>query len=532
MARIGADCTVGFVLILPARTHAAQIVPLKPGPASDSVARATGFGIPADLLARARKRLAVLALGMCALSAATASLTVVDSIVSGEPISVGTIDIGLIVLNAAVYAAVRGQRLGHSAVFAIGLCLEILMCFAIFWGNIGGVYGRHGHVPAFTFANIIIVVFPLVVPAPPRWTFVAAMASAAMAPLALFLLGLRHGVAFAGVDYFHTCLAPGISVAIAVFGSRVIHGISLEVAKARRMGSYELVDLIGHGGMGEVWRAEHRYLARPAALKLIRPEALSASDTADVARKRFEREAQATAALRSHHTINLFDFGITDDGTFFYVMELLDGVDLDTLVKTHGPLPAERAICLLLQACDSLGEAHECGMIHRDIKPANLIVCKYGRRHDFVKVLDFGLVRAPAEPTGSDSNLTREGSVAGTPAYMAPELATGEAKVDHRLDLYALGCVAYWMLTGQLVFEATGALGMVVKHATDAPARPSERTEIDVPADLEKTVMDCLAKDPADRPQTADELAERLRACEVPAWTEARARKWWESHRP
>jgi serine/threonine-protein kinase len=194
--------------------------------------------------------------------------------------------------------------------------------------------------------------------------------------------------------------------------------------------------------MGEVWRARHRFLARPAAVKLIRPETLGGGDEdrALVALRRFEREAQAIAGLRSPNTIQIYDFGVADDGTFFYVMELLDGLDLETLVERHGPLPQERVVELLLQVCDSLSEAHEQGLLHRDIKPANIFVCRYGHRFDVVKVLDFGLVRTLGN--ADDARLTREGTLAGTPAYIAPEQAMGDT-VDHRADLYSLGCVAF-----------------------------------------------------------------------------------------
>src|SRR5262245_24008926 len=220
------------------------------------------------------------------------------------------------------------------------------------------------------------------------------------------------------------------------------------------MGSYHLVELLGRGGMGEVWRGEHRLLKRPAAIKLVRPELLGANSDADShdMLRRFEREAQATAALSSPHTIRLFDFGVTSDRTFYYVMELLAGRDLESLVREFGPVPADRALFLLRQACHSLADAHARGLVHRDVKPANIYTCRMGLEYDFVKVLDFGLVKFADRTAMQQTLMTAAHTTTGTPAYMAPELILGEADIDRRADVYALGCVAYYLLTGQLVF--------------------------------------------------------------------------------
>ena len=221
--------------------------------------------------------------------------------------------------------------------------------------------------------------------------------------------------------------------------------------------------------MGEVWRARHRLLIRPAAIKLIRQRALGAmAGDPELLVRRFEREARATAALTSPHTVQLYDFGVTEDGRLYYVMELLDGLDLDTLVRQHGPLPAERVVHLLRQVCSALQDAHGNGLVHRDIKPANVVVSRAGTTFDFVKVLDFGLVKLDsARSADKDAiKLSAEGSWSGTPGYMAPEVVLGAADTDHRVDLYALGCVAYWLLTGKMVFEGENA------HAGDDAARP------------------------------------------------------------
>ena len=296
-----------------------------------------------------------------------------------------------------------------------------------------------------------------------------------------------------------------------------------------RCGSYELLEPLGQGGMGEVWRARHAQLERPAAVKRIRAELLVAGgeDAATVLR-RFRREVQATSALRSPHTVAVYDYGTADDGAFYYAMELLEGLDLRTLVERHGPLPPERAVHFLLQACDSLAEAHAAGLTHRDVKPANLFVCKLGLVHDFVKVLDFGLVK-PAPGSGlAETQLTVGAAAMGSPAFMPPEVAEGAATVDARSDVYSLGCVAYWLLTGRLVFEADTAMRMLMDHVGREPAAPSGRATQPLPRELDEVVLRCLRKKPEDRPQNARETAALLR--KVPLgrpWTDERAEAWW-----
>jgi len=301
----------------------------------------------------------------------------------------------------------------------------------------------------------------------------------------------------------------------------------------REICCYRIEEPLGSGGMGEVWMARHGMLNRAAAVKMIRPEALG-PDRASRQRavRRFVREARATSALRSHHTIDLYDFGVTEEGAFYYIMELLEGLSLGALVQRFGPLPASRVIYLLRQACHSLGEAHDAGMVHRDIKPGNIFVCHHGPEYDFVKVLDFGLVKTRDEVGASEAELTVEDIVAGTPAFMTPEIATG-GPVDGRADIYALGCVAYWLLTGQPVFDEPTPLAVVLHHVQTEPTPPSRRTETEVPADVEQVILSCLAKDPAERPQSADELDALLAACQASAaWDRQRAKEWWTLHMP
>jgi eukaryotic-like serine/threonine-protein kinase len=321
---------------------------------------------------------------------------------------------------------------------------------------------------------------------------------------------------------------------MATITSRTLYDLRRSVREANELGQYALEEKLGAGGMGEVWRGRHRLLVRSAAVKLIRPEFLaSAHADPELVLRRFEREALATAALRSPHTVQLYDFGEAEDGTLFYVMELLVGIDLESLVSRFGPIPAERAVHILKQVCHSLDEAHQNGLTHRDIKPANIFVSGTGTELDFAKVLDFGLVQLRAVQTGHGGTLTTEATVACTPGYAAPEIARGEASYDHRVDIYAVGCVAYWLVTGQRVFEANTLMQVLFDHASTPPPRPHTRTELTIPPDLEQVIMDCLEKDPSRRPAGANVVAERLSTCRVPEpWTRERAERWWQTHGP
>jgi serine/threonine-protein kinase len=376
--------------------------------------------------------------------------------------------------------------------------------------------------------------YPLIIPSPPKRTLVTALAAAATSPLALLFLQLDGTIPRHPMDFILVTIDPLICVAIAVFGSRVVHGMQQEVAAATELGSYRLQERLGKGGMGEVWLAEHRLLSRPAAIKMMRPQALGGSnEDVSVLVQRFKREAQATSMMHSEHTIDLFDFGITDDGLLYYVMELLEGVDMEHLVEEWGPVHPERAVHFLRQICHSLGEAHESGLIHRDVKPANLYVCRYGRDHDFIKVLDFGLVKGQDESQLDDAKLTAANVAGGTPAYMSPEQILGHRPADGRSDVYAMGCVAYWLLTGQLVFDGTTPMETMVHHTRTEPVPPSERSEIEIPSRLEEIILACLEKDPDNRPQDVDELDRALRAVPLEEpWTARRAREWWAVHRP
>jgi len=326
-----------------------------------------------------------------------------------------------------------------------------------------------------------------------------------------------------------------IAVTLSTVTSRTIYGLRQQVKEASEIGQYILEEKIGSGGMGEVWRARHRMLIRPAAVKLVSSRELgsSAGHDPELRLRRFEREARATAGLTSPHTVQLYDFGVTDDGTLYYVMELLAGMDLDTLVERFGPVPAERAIHLLLQVCASLDDAHANGLVHRDIKPANIVVSSAGAGWDFVKVLDFGLVKLGGGRQSPDSLLlSADDHLSGTPGFIAPEVVLG-VETDHRVDIYALGCVAYWLVTGKLVFEGPGAIKVMSDHVHTLPPPPRSRSGARIPPELEALILECLEKDPGKRPESARALQGRLQALHVEEpWTRERAEHWWRLHAP
>jgi eukaryotic-like serine/threonine-protein kinase len=386
-----------------------------------------------------------------------------------------------------------------------------------------------------SWITVGILIYAMIAPAPPRKMLAAALVTASMDPLAL-LVAYLLGDPVVSLPQAVVRAIPNYACAVvAMLPSHVLYRLGRRLREAQELGNYELVELLGHGGMGEVWRARHQLLARDAAIKLVRPEVLGARTEAEarVVQRRFEREAKATASLSSPHTIQVFDFGMTHDGAFYYVMELLAGRDLENLVREFGPVPADRAIFLLRQVCHSLADAHARGMVHRDIKPANIYVCRMGLEYDFVKVLDFGLVKVRDRAEGGDTLVTLEHTTTGTPAYMAPEIIVGEADVDRRADVYAVGCVAYFLLTGQLVFEADTPMKMLMQHVHAKPVPPSQRTELRIPRELDELVLACLEKDPKKRPQNAEELFRMAVGCKTcETWTQANARGWWQTHLP
>lgn len=498
-------------------------------PASPTVTK-----LPAIVLERASQRLGMVSL--CCVLAFVVSFPVMNysaSAVGADLTVANWVATACVALSLLVFAVTRFSKLGARRLVDLGLVYEVFLGLGLALAEIFATYDPYSTIRGVSWICLWITVFPLIVPSTPGKTLIVAVATATAGPVALgvaLLLGQpAPSVATALLMFLPNYFAVGLALVL----SRSLYQLRADVNRERQLGSYQLVELLGRGGMGEVWRARHRMLARPAAIKLVSPDALAGRSGADVdtIMRRFAREAEATAHLTSIHTIQVFDFGVTGDGTLYYVMELLDGVDLETLVQEHGPVSPERVVHLLAQACESLAEAHDGGLVHRDVKPANLYVCRLGTTQDCVKILDFGLVGVTAALESGRNRLTADGQVTGTPAYMAPEVIRGDREPDERIDVYALGCVAYFLLTGKLVFEATTPLQMVYGHVEQAPELPSRRLGAALPKDLERLVMDCLAKDPDDRPSSAAELRARILACDVAPWTAADAAAWW-SERP
>ena len=453
---------------------------------------------------------------------------------------------GAISISVALFVAavVGNPRLSPRRTAAIAIVFEIASSYGIAAaellqpGSLG--FLRDATWIGLSFVAVWTLLFSIVVPTSPRRSMLAALAASSSVPMmaAVSFAAYPPPVLPTTGQFFFVFVFPYLLVVVMAYvGARVLFGLGNEVRKARELGSYHLLERLGQGGMGEVWRARHRLLARPAAIKLIHP-LVAPSIIGSEAASRFEREAQAIASLRSPHTVDLFDFGIADDGTFYYVMELLDGLDAERIVNKFGPMPAGRVIHLICQVCHSLSEAESISLVHRDIKPANIVLCRYGEDYDFVKVLDFGIVKAIHQPETARgvptlTALTAEHVVRGTPAFIAPEQALGGRPVDHRADIYGTGCLAYWLLTGQLVFTGDTPMQLLVQHAQAMPEPPSARTELPIPKELDAIVLECLAKDPSERPQTARELARRLKSVPVrEEWTRELARAWWETHQP
>jgi serine/threonine-protein kinase len=500
----------------------------------------TGAGrstLPPDLLEDAAHRLRALCLvvvGLLVLNQ-VANLTFRARIL---PVPL-TIALSAVVVLASGAVYVLSRRLRPARVLDLGLVYAVSLAVLLSMTAVPANWFKDP-VPGLTWSPVAVwtLLFPLMIPSTLPRTLVAALLAAGSEPVVALLLSWQGvGVLPPATDVLSRLWPNGVAVLCALAITRVIHRLGQKLTAARAVGNYQLVTRLGEGGMGEVWEASHRLLHRPAAVKLISAAAMDATPEA-AARlfRRFEREAQATAQLQSPHTVHVYDFGVTRDGAFYYVMELLDGLDLHHLVDEHGPQPPERVVHILRQACHSLDEAHARGLIHRDIKPANIYLCRYGLDLDFVKVLDFGLVKpredAP-EGTPGGGRLTGQLALTGTPGFIAPEGMMGDAPLDGRADLYSLGCVAYFLLTGREVFEFSATMALLMAHANQPPTPPSQRGVAGIPAELEAIVMTLLEKDPARRPQTARALDDRLAALGLEErWTPARQAEWWAGRPP
>lgn len=373
---------------------------------------------------------------------------------------------------------------------------------------------------------ILIVLYGVFIPNTGRRCGLVVVAMAAL-HLAITLI---MGVFLERLPLFVSTVAPdlvifmGVAVAIAIFGSAKIAALQQEAYASRRLGQYQLKRRLGLGGMGEVYLAEHMLLRRPCVVKLIRPDRRDES----TAQARFEREVMTTATLRHWNTVAIFDYGHTDDGTFYYVMEYLPGLTLQELVARSGAMPPARVVHVLRQICGALHEAHGVGLIHRDIKPSNIMLCQLGGLHDVAKLLDFGLVQTHSLADPSDGKLTREGYIVGTPDFMSPEQAQDSELIDARADIYSLGALAYFLLTGSPPFVRKTPMQVVVAHSHE-PVPPLRSARAEVPPDLEAVIMRCLEKFPERRFPSARAMEQTLAAlAEQMPWSEEDAEAWWQ----
>lgn len=417
-------------------------------------------------------------------------------------------------------------RLQETLVFGLPALFFILMQSI----KMPSCASEYGYLPT-PVVPWLMIIFLYALFIPNSWKRAAVVIGAmALAPLVVTTaLWATHSFCYAAVAtqpgfFMEMVLEMTLAGVSSVAGVYTIGTLRREAFKAKQLGQYNLRHLIGVGGMGEVYLAEHRLMKRPCAIKLIRPD--KAGDPKILAR--FEREVKASAKLSHWNSIEIFDYGHADDGTFYYVMEFLPGMNLQELVKRYGPLPPSRVVHLLTQTCDALSEAHDSCLVHRDIKPANIFAAQRGGLYDVAKLLDFGLVK----PLSSMENtyLTQEGSITGSPLYMSPEQTTGDSEPDARSDIYSLGAVAYFLLTGQPPFDYSQPVKVLLAHSREVPKPPSE-FNAEIQPDLEAIVMKCLEKEPQDRFQSVLEMRDALLACEAAgSWSREDAQTWWQGN--
>jgi serine/threonine-protein kinase len=443
----------------------------------------------------------------------------------------------ILAVFVASYAALCGSRafsLLQLRSFEAGLFTALLGQVLLMMGSRMAAFAAQGDITALAATQhaylggwaVLLLTYGILMPNTWQRALAVLLPSASLPYLLVYWLRSQDANMAALLDRTSLGLTiplPFIAVLVAVFGAHVITAVRRESFKARQLGQYVLKSKLGSGGMGEVYRAEHQLLKRPCAIKLIRPG--KSADAKSL--ERFEREVQATARLTHWNTVEIYDYGHADDGTFYYVMDLLPGLSLDDLVKQHGPLPPARAVHFLRQVCRALREAHSKGLIHRDVKPANIIAAERGGVCDVAKLLDFGLVRDRADER-ADRSPSKPQSFSGSPLYMCPEQMRAYDRLDARSDIYSLGAVAYFLCTGRPPFEGGTVWEIIDAHAHGTLTPPAE-VNCGVPPDLERVIIRCLARLPANRYPDMAALDKALGECQCAGmWTEEQAAAWWQ----
>ena len=436
----------------------------------------------------------------------------------------------VIVVGLSVWAYARRGERSTRALVSVDIAGSLLCSIAFAWMGWSVPVLLRPELFSLLFITQLLATRAVMVPSSAHRTLLIGSGAVVATVLFTYAFYLLHGtpkpqptpIGYAGFAFAFGC--P--SVAITTITSAVLYGLRRKVRVARQLGQYTLETKLGEGGMGVVYRGHHALLRRPVAIKLLRPERTDADALA-----RFEREVQLTSELTHPNTIAVYDYGRTQDGVFYYVMEYLDGFDLETLVELDGPQPPGRVVRILEQVAGALREAHERGLIHRDIKPSNIVLCDRGGEPDVVKVLDFGLAR-PQRPE-ADVARTSSNTFVGTPLYMAPEAIVGSPDLDAQSDVYAFGAVAYFLLTGRPVFTGTTLVEVCAKHLHEQPALPAQASGQPFASDLTALILACLAKTPEARPPGARALVQELSRCsDAGSFGEIEARRWWASRAP
>jgi len=440
-------------------------------------------------------------------------------------LSLDKYDLLAIALFLGLWALTRRGRLPLGLLRGLEAGVSILTCAGYALMVQGSTQELNLLVPVLA-AMAVLMTRAMIIPTTPRRTFAISLVACVPFVVSAYFLARDIGAetsipSILGPTVYVGCWL-GMITALATLASRIVFGLEQKVRAARKLGQYTLVARIGQGGMGVVYRAEHAMLRRPTAIKVLPPEKMGDENV-----RRFEREVQLTSQLTHPNTICIYDYGRTPDGLFYYAMEYLDGFTLTELVELAGPLPPARVAFLMRQAAGSLDEAHGIGLIHRDVKPDNIVVCARGGAADVVKVLDFGLVKAHHSP---DPALSQADALVGTPLTMSPEAFLEPGSVGAASDIYALGAVAYYLATGRHVFQATSLFALSAMHVGEPPEPPSQARGEPLPEAMERLILECLAKKPADRPPSARELERRWAALIDGGWSSDDALGWWQKH--